>query len=346
MKRFVIVGACAVMTVLAFSGCNKKAAGGTVDPKAAGGKDQALVLRANAGRWAVAGGLMEWSEGLPLGDVVKVTGEAIKDAEYINKSKQSERYTVLPIKTSAGKEGYAIDFQLAVGATPAVVASGQAFLYKQPRDAALTEIMLPISNFIGIYPIDGDSNFYKVRVVDYINGSSYQSATQDYYIAAGDISTSASDINSAILLQSIRSLTNVKQRQKILETINSKYSDSIFARYATELVSVLDEKTLSLESVSATYTAKETATVYDIPSLFGTPVAWLKKGDTAQAESITTNEFTGKENIGHWVKIAGDKAGWVFSTSFEEDPSPAAMGGSESSDENGSSDDSSSEGGE
>jgi hypothetical protein len=272
----------------------------------AGGK-AAYVIRTGAAFWSLADGKLKWEESLQLGTELSVTGPAVKA------SSEGKEYSVLPVKLDTGKDGYVIDSQIGEGDSLAVVTTDLAILYKQPKDAAMSSIILPKMNVIVVTNDPANPEFLKF--------AGYHSETyaryDQYYVLASDVSVVPDDVNTALLLDAARSMKKKEQRQKLVGTIASKYPTSVFTSVVQEYRIALDPASMGTEPVGSAYTIKSVGIVRDIPSVFGAEVKRLKAGDEADVAEWTTESFTIGEDSARWFKISSPVEGWIFGAALE-----------------------------
>jgi hypothetical protein len=291
-KRIVTIGIFALLAALA----------------GAQAKGTSFIIKDGASLWSLKGKAMTWVASLPIGEplvsVAKGTsGGTYKDAEY----------NLAKVKTENGDEGYVIDDFVARDAMGlAVVTNSLATLYSQARDSSVLATIVPRMNVIAVWAVPGKSDFMLVAGYAADTGLSFS----EKFLLTSDISVNEKDVNTALLLQAIKEQKKKEQKQKTLQIINQKYAGSAFGATVGELKAALDTESLVTEEFASVLTATDTVNIRDIPSVYGTVVVAVKKGEKVTGTVRTSAEYTVSELKGRWVKVSLPKEGWVFDAYF------------------------------
>jgi hypothetical protein len=262
----------------------------------------AFVIRPDASFWILKDGLLGYADALSLGMEITVKGPAEK-----HKYKDGE-LSVVPVALDTGKEGYAIDTQVAEADSLAVVTSDLATIYKEPKDTAVMTVILPKLNIIAVSPAEANPEFYKFK--------GYHAESMELYatrfVQAADVSTSPEDVNTALLLIAAKSMKKKEQKQKLVSTIVAKYPASAFTSTVQELQIALDPDKLGLAPVGARYKVKGVGILRDIPSIFGSEVKRFAAGDLIDVSDATAERYVVNDATAPWLKVSGPVQGWIF----------------------------------
>ncbi len=267
----------------------------------------AFVLKAGAGLWTLAGAEMTWKDSLSLAQSLESSEKTVKG------SYKGVEYELNKVKLESGLEGYVINEQLALGAQLAVVTSNLATLYKEPKDTAVLGTVLPVMNIVAVWPAGSSGEYYKILAYDQQSGARYA----DRYLSSADISLSDDDVNAALLLIAVKELKNSAQKKKLLSTITSKYPSSAFGSTVQEILIALDPSQMGTYPIGEEYRAKGAGTIREVPSVYGSEVKKLAKGDACYAEEATSEQFTINGSTASWIRVSKPAAGWVFGDNLE-----------------------------
>jgi hypothetical protein len=271
-------------------------------------KGQAFVLRQDADFWTLKDGKMTWVEKIALGTVV----DLFKNTE--KGTYKGTEYVLAKVKTESGTEGYIIDSLLAREAIMGAVVSDLATLYSQPRDASILSTVLPVANLVGLWPVEGKPDFYKVAA--YVNNTPYR----DKYILASDVTVRSQDINALLLLKAAEGMPKKEQKQKILKTIDAKYPGTVFADLVAKLRNEVEPapaataNTAPAETIAlgGVYSVSKPLNVRDKPSAEGAILQVIAEGESVEVRERTSETAIIGGLTDYWYRIATPVDGWVF----------------------------------
>jgi hypothetical protein len=283
-------------------------------PKASG-NTQSFILKEGAGFWTLKGDKMEWAEYLSLGQTIDTNGATAK-GKY-----KDQEYDLIKVVLDSGKSGYVIDFFVAKDAIMGVVTSDLATLYSEARDAAVLQTILPVTNIVALWPVSGKPDFYKIAGWEEVKGFSFK----DKFIGSSDVSVQDQDINVALLLKAMAGMKKPEQKKKILNTIDTKYSNSAFAAQVEKARQALENPSPAADAASAIQTTKAAQywvasaalNIRKDPSTSADVVAVLNKGDSCSTSEYSNDIVTVGEKSGRWYKTIKPAAGWVFGAFLE-----------------------------
>lgn len=268
------------------------------------GSGKSYIMKEGASLWTLKGRTMTWAASLSLGQELLSASKETTKGVY-----KEVEYDLVKVKTDADEEGYVIDSLVARDARGLAVVTGTlATLYSQPRDTAVLSTVIPRMNLVAVWEVPGKGDFLKVAGFASDTGSSFG----DKYLLVSDLSVLEKDVNAAMLLQAIKEQKKKEQKLKTLQIINQKYPGSVFGPTVAEIRAALDTEKVATEAYAAALTATDTVNIRDIPSIFGSVVVAIKKGETATATARTTAEYEINDQKGKWVKVSAPKEGWVF----------------------------------
>jgi hypothetical protein len=266
-------------------------------------KGASFIIK-DASLWTLKGKTMVWKSSLSLGQELISVSKGTSKGLYEN-----HEYDLVKVKTDTKNEGYVIESLVARNARGlAAVSTNLGTLYSAARDAAVTSTILPQMNVVAVWDVEGKPDFYEVKGYNLDNG--YYIA--DKYMLTSDLSLNASDINVSILLQAIKAQKKKEQKQKTLQIISQKYSDSVFIGTAEELALALDPDSLPVADISEVFSTTTDVYIRDIPSIYGAIVKLAKEGTKVTAIKRTSASFTVGDKTAHWVKVSGPVQGWIF----------------------------------
>jgi len=172
---------------------------------------------------------VEWAARLALGERV-MAGES---RQMINKG-DNKLYNFIEVRRDTGngfQDGYALQWQIAVGGQLAVVAEENTSLYRTPRIVDVTGTVLSRKTVVVYYPETQREGFVEVRGYDF-DRKEYVSASI-CNIQFNKLSRDDADIQSAILLHTANGLTTDADKARKTALLNSAidtYPESIFYR--------------------------------------------------------------------------------------------------------------------
>lgn len=269
---------------------------------------QSYIIKDGASLWSLKGKNMTWEASLPLGQPLLSVSKGITQGVY-----KDVDYELVKVKTDNNEEGYIIESLVARDAKGlAVVTNTLATLYSQARDTAVLSTIVPRMNIIAVWDVPGKADYIKVAGYAIDTGNSIS----EKFLLTSDISLNEKDINTALLLQAIKSQKKKEQKQKTAQIINQKYPGSVFSSTVSELKAALDTETLSTEDYSAILNATDTVNIRDIPSIYGSVIVAIKKGEKVTGVKRSTTEVFINELKGRWVNVSTPKEGWVFDAWF------------------------------
>ncbi|MDR0321767.1 MAG: hypothetical protein LBI28_09710 [Treponema sp.] len=168
----------------------------------------------------------KWAASLSLGERL-VTGN-IREMTFRGDGKV---YSFLEVRRDNGNEGYTLTTQVAVGGRLAVVVDEKTYLYRTASLVDATGTVLSRKTVVVYYPETQKEGFVEVKGYDTVR-KAYVS-TNISFIRLNTLSTSNSDIQSAILLQTALSLDVTQSAQQerkavLLDSALTTFSDSVF----------------------------------------------------------------------------------------------------------------------
>lgn len=262
------------------------------------------IIKEGSSLWSLKGKTMTWQANLNLGQPLV---SASKDT-YKGVYKDTE-FDLVKVKTDTDEEGYVIESLVARNARGLAVVTGTlATLYSQPRDTAVLSTVVPRMNVVAVWEVPGKGDFLKVSGIASDTGKSFS----DKYLLVSDLSVTGKDVNTAMLLMSIKEQKKKEQKLKTLQIINQKYPGSIFSTTVSEIRAALDTDKVATEPYAAALVATDTVNIRDIPSIFGTVVVTIKKGEAVTAITRTVTEYEINDQKGKWIKVASPNEGWLF----------------------------------
>jgi len=278
-------------------------------------KGKAVVIRKTADFWTLKDGkTMVWVESLSLGQELDLLKGAAKGVYKGNE------YSLIKVKNDAGNEGYVIEALVAKEPILGVVSSDNATLYSQPRDTAISPTVLPVGNFVALWPVSGKSDFFQVTAYLGHDGA----IQKDKYVLSADVSVRSQDVNVRLLLNAAASMPKKEQKKKVLETIRAKYSDTILAALVDELRvevggdAAAPEAAQATIAVSGSYRALKPINVRDRASTKGAIVKVLEADEVMDVVARTTDTETIGSDTDFWYEISSPARGWVFGAFIEE----------------------------
>jgi len=309
------IGLAAIALIFSLSACEKKSETGTgtdVKLQAISNAPAMYIIRHGAGLYDISGADATYKSALTL-------GEAVTSLKDTTKAKiDSKEYTFVKIRKDDGKEGWVIDFYAAQNGLLAVVTSDKALIYKGARNVDVTGEILPRGTVFVVFPATVKDNFSGFTA--YEMAKKY--VITDKFLKQADFSSSASDIQSAILMQ-VASLTKEKiQIEALLTTASKDYPDSVFAsEIQTKLNAFLEasnKPSSAIDNLKYVVTV-ETLNVRKVPNeVDGEVVGTVKMGDELIAVAQTISEYTIEGESSVWYEISSPVKGWVFGAGVAE----------------------------
>ncbi len=297
---------------------------------AQGAKTQTFNMRPNADFWSLKGSEMTWVDKLTVGQAMKA-GKSGEKGKY-----KGTEYSLIRVTLESDKEGWIIDTNLAQDAYMGVVSSDLCTLYSEARDAAVLADILPLTNIVALWPVQGKSDFYKLSAYDEVAGKWHRNR----YVLSSDVSIREQDVNTALLLKALTDLPKLEQKKKILATIESKYPNTVFG-------SIVAQKRAELESgaslpapsqgpkastapvssgssgssgsanIATTvennfFVATAPVNIRKSPNVNAEVVQVLQKDESCYATERSKEQFTIGDKTGYWYKLSLPAEGWVF----------------------------------
>jgi hypothetical protein len=186
------------------------------------------ALRVNTGLYAIDGEdngeattKTKWIAGLVLGESV-MTGK-IRKMTFNNKE-----YDFIEVRRDDKKEGFALDYQVAVGGRLAVVVEEKANLFSAPKTVNVTNRTVSRKTVVVYFPETESGGFVETKGVD---SESSSLIPEGQYMRLSALSRSDADIQSSILLQTAQAMTGANQtvaKEALLKSALQDYSDSVF----------------------------------------------------------------------------------------------------------------------
>lgn len=228
-----------------------------------------------------------------------------------------------------GAEGWTLDLYLLKEGTLGVV-KAECFVYSLPNSAAYAKTKLPAMQMVNIKVDPSASGFYKVEYID----PSSKAFKKDLYLKSSDVSLTADDVQSAVMVlialsKDPKDATQKEQMITLLKEALANYPSSAFApRITTEIAKLEDVTPATTAPAGGQYqvAAIASASVYDkVPAdpQSASVVYTLGQGEsvTVLEESASQVSFDGKTGV--WLKVSYDdsgasKQGWVFSADFAQ----------------------------
>jgi hypothetical protein len=242
MKKQIILLALTAAIMLFFS-CNKT--GGTAGTKSEESKPvaaesskgkQGFVLRVNTGLYKIDGEdngeastKTRWDSGMILGESV-ITGKT-RRMTFSNRE-----YDFIEVRRDNKSEGFALDYQIAIGGRFAVVVEEKANLFSAPKTINVTNTVISRKTVLVYFPETESGGFVEVKGIDC---ESNTSIPEGRYMRLSSLSRAESDIQSSILLQTAQAMTGTNQtvaKEALLKSALQDYSDSVFYREIRAIV--------------------------------------------------------------------------------------------------------------
>jgi hypothetical protein len=299
-------------------------------PKA-GNNTQSFILMEGADFWTLKGDRMEWVEKLSLAQTVEASSSTTKGKYKSSKDNVDREYNLVKVELDSGKNGYVIEYYVARDAIMGVVTQDLATLYSDARDAAVLQTILPVSNIVALWPVNGKPDFYKVAGWEEVKGFSIK----DRFVSSSDVSVQETDINVALLLKAMAGMKKPEQKKKILSTIDTKYPNSAFTGLVESARQNIDAQpapaaassgstTSSSSSSSAStqkavqyWVANAPLNIRKEPNTGAEVVIVLNKGDYCSTSEYTNDSFTVGDKTGRWYKTTQPVIGWAFGAFLE-----------------------------
>jgi hypothetical protein len=237
MKKQIILLALTAAATLFFS-CKKTE--GAVVSQARGSEEskpvavesnitkQGYALRVNTGLYVIDGEdnggastKTKWAAGMILGESV-ITGK-IRRMTFNNKE-----YDFIEVRRDDKKEGYALDYQIAVGGRLAVVVEEKANLFSAPKTVNVTNTIISRKTVLVYIPESESGGFVEIKGID--NENSYW-IPESRYMRLSSLSRNESDIQASILLQTAQTMTGANQtiaKEALLKSALQDYPNSVF----------------------------------------------------------------------------------------------------------------------
>lgn len=286
-----------------------------------------FVIKAETSFWTLKGMDMVWVENLGLAQEVQAS-KATAKGKY-----QGVEYTLAKVKLDSGKDGYVIDGFLARNALIGAVTSDLGSLYKDARDAAVTEIILPVATVVALWPVPGKPDFYQIAAYD----ETRKIVHKDRFISAADVSVKEKDVNVALLLKAMTAMKKWEQKQKILSTIDAKYQGNAFAALVEAARQGVASGDTGIAAVPASgspaggpgpstqksvqyWSATAPLNIRREPNTQSEVVAVLEKGDFCSTSEYTAETFTVGDKTSRWYKTVQPAVGWAFGAFLEPTP--------------------------
>jgi hypothetical protein len=186
------------------------------------------ALRINTGLYAIDGEdngeastKTKWIAGLIL-------GESVKTGKTRRMTFSNREYDFIEVRRDNKSEGYALNYQIAVGGRLAAVIDEKANLFSAPKTVNVTNTIISRKTILVYFPETENGGFVEVNGIDSEN--SYL-IPENRYMRLSSLSSFESDVQSSILLQTALSMTNANQtiaREALLESALQDYPNSVF----------------------------------------------------------------------------------------------------------------------
>lgn len=258
---------------------------------------------------------IKWLAWMDLGERV-ITGET-RRATFIGDGRV---YNFIEVRRN-GINGFALDYQVAVGGSLAVVVSDRAILYKSPKILDVTSTILSHKTVVVCYPETQEDGFIEIKGYDPVA----QAFTNRYgnYIRTDTLSRKESDIQSSILLQTAQSLTQAAdkiRREALLDSALVRYTDSVFYSEISALLNPNTAAEIKTESSNRPFMTviSDRVNIHDLPDMVaGRIIGDLNTGDGVTISEQTAAEFVVSGQSARWYRITEPREGWVFGAFLE-----------------------------
>lgn len=156
---------------------------------------------------------------LTLGDIVTLVNRTGTFSEN-GKDRDFTR-----VRAPNGKEGWARTQFMATKASLGVVTAEKAVIYSEPRDVKLTSRFVGTLTLVAILQDGSSGSFAKIQAYDVAQGVLFTDST---FVSMDDLSTSAADVNAAILIDVAAATKDAVVKKNLLTIALKKYSQSLF----------------------------------------------------------------------------------------------------------------------
>jgi hypothetical protein len=314
MKRLVL-GLLVLAALLAAGSCQKKISDIVKKTAEAAGlsaaQGEGLVADDKSGfvilgalpLWDITEGQLKWKDNLQIGEKLSLTGSSQKA------SQSGKERDFLQVRRDSGKEGWARADYVIPRSMLAVITAEEAILYTQPKNTSPTGKSLPRMTILAIHRDSAAEAFLRISAVD-----AEQVLQKELFIRNEGLSTSAADVQSAVLFQLAAQAKNAKQKEALLRSAVTDHPGSAFIAQVEEALAALAApSSRATEGFFATLVASnDKVNVRSQPDeTSGAVVGQLSAGQQVEVEEKTVESYPIGEQNAPWYRIR-EPAGWVY----------------------------------
>ncbi|GHV13549.1 hypothetical protein FACS189491_08640 [Spirochaetia bacterium] len=248
------------------------------------------------------------AEALSLGEPLTILDEG--SPRKATNTYDNKVYEYTHVRRDTGKEGLVFANQIAAGGQLAVVIDEKANLYKTPKNVDVTDNILPFKTILVIFPETVKDNFVEFSAYDPVKPAYRKGA----FIRTGAYSTSDTDVQASILLQTALALDAKEQvrREALLRAALEDYPDSAFA---TEIQSTLypgADVATQFSSYDYLYVNANDVNIRQRPHETSPVVGKLTAGTEVHIAEESVQTYTVGGLSDKWFFINEPQTGWVF----------------------------------
>jgi hypothetical protein len=314
MKRFLVLFL-ALSALLLPSSCEKKISdivkqtaeatglAGAAETGLVSDDKSGFVILAALPLWDIVEGQTKWKETLQIGEKLSLLGTSLKATQ------SGKERDFLQVRRDSGKEGWARTDYVIPKSMLAVITAEEVILYAQPKNTSPTGKALPRMTILAIHRDTAAEAFLRISAVD-----AEQILQKEVFIRNEGLSTSADDVQTAVLFQLAAQSKNAKQKEALLRSAVTDHPGSAFLAQVEEALAALTaSSTRATERFFATLVASsDKVNVRSEPNeSTGAVVGQLAAGQEVEAEEKTVESYTIGEQNASWYRIR-EPAGWVY----------------------------------
>jgi len=270
------------------------------------------ALRISAGIYDLKDGKAVYKEASFLGEKLEVLSAETQTAQIDGRD-----YNFVHVQRLGASEGWILNYNFAIGGTPAVVLNDESVLYKTPQNVAATGAVLNRAQFVVLRPETESGNFVQVCAYDADTKAYYGDEIEHIrfirYLKTSDVSTADADVQTAILLHTARVAENETRKKALLQSALSDYPSSAFSGEIDELLNPPLAQKETQEVDLSLYIAEPDINVRDQPDeKNGNVIEVLQTGSSLSISEETVQEYTIGSKTAKWYHISSPLDGWVF----------------------------------
>jgi hypothetical protein len=304
MKNAALIAYAGALALFVLS-CQKAPSTGEVPQTMTVDAKNGFMIRAGQGLYQISDGAAKWAEAIPLGEKVALMGSAEKAAV------DGKERDFIKVKRDNGAIGWVRSEYVISRCTLAVLTNGDAVIFKEPKNATATSLVIPALTVIAVHAGSAGSPFQRVTWFDPVS----LVLSAGVYIRSENLTTKADDVQSMILLQLSSASKDPKQKRALLETAAKDYPGSQFITQIEDSLAPLAVTAAPRATEKFFATLVSTNDAVNVRSMpdekAGAILTTLAKGQTVDVEEKTSEDYTVGDATAPWYKLT-EPSGWVF----------------------------------